>query len=84
MYVLQTPDDGLESQFEQTWFTPNQKTFTFMVQACNDAHIALSGIPGDLSKEIYEVIIGGGGNTRSFIRKGFMVSGDVDVVNQVS
>ena len=34
------------------------ETFTFWVQACNDAHLSLATIPGQPDTLAYEVVIG--------------------------
>lgn len=41
---------------------------TFTVKACNDAHIALSSVKGDDSKDTYEIVIGGWWDSQSVIR----------------
>ena len=40
----------------------------FSVQACSDAHLALSTIPGNTKVLTYEIVIGAFGNTRSIIK----------------
>ena len=51
--------------------TPRSEFFIFDVQACSDAHIALSDGPLDSNESnAYEFVIGSWGNTRSAIRDG--------------
>ncbi|XP_046564872.1 uncharacterized protein LOC124273641, partial [Haliotis rubra] len=45
-------------------------SFTFKVRASNDAHVALLQDEGVTDRNIYEVVIGGWGNTQSVIRTG--------------
>jgi len=40
----------------------------FQVQACRDAHFALSELFNNIRTRTYEIIIGGNGNQNSFIR----------------
>ena len=40
----------------------------FQVAACNDAHVALSTSATNLNSSTYEIVIGGGSNTKCFIR----------------
>ena len=46
----------------------NQDSLVFRVQACRDAHVALSEIFNNVQTRTYEIIIGGNGNTNSFLR----------------
>lgn len=60
---LNTPDK-LEYQFQPV----NGGVFSFKVRAPNDAHIALTSSPVE-ENPMYEVFLGGWGNTKSVIRK---------------
>ena len=62
-----TPNDY---RYGRIWATLNNNVqhLVFKVQACNDAHLALSPILGISSSKTYEVVIGGENNQRSFIR----------------
>src|SRR5688572_11265921 len=46
----------------------SQNSVVFRVQACRDAHLALSEVFNNVQIRTYEIIIGGYGNTQSFIR----------------
>ena len=46
----------------------NQNSLVFQVQACRDAHVALSELFNNIQTRTYEIIIGGNGNTNSFLR----------------
>ena len=46
----------------------NQNSIVFRVQACRDAHVALSEFFNNVHTRTYEIVIGGNGNTNSFIR----------------
>ncbi|XP_067668071.1 uncharacterized protein [Haliotis asinina] len=48
--------------------TPGTASFKFRVQASNDVHVALLTYDGETGQNIYEIVIGGWGNTRSTIR----------------
>jgi len=61
---LNTPDK-LEYQF---YPTNGAFVFTFKVRAANDAHVALAPVAAE-AEPIYEVFIGGWGNTKSVIRR---------------
>lgn len=51
--------------------TKNGRGYIYVwVTACNDAHIGLSKILGDISQDTYEIVIGGWHNGRSAIRRG--------------
>ncbi|XP_005180313.2 uncharacterized protein LOC101888348 isoform X2 [Musca domestica] len=63
MPTVNTPDK-LEYQF----FPANNYVFTFKIRAPNDAHLALTAQPAE-SFPMYEVFIGGWGNTKSVIRQ---------------
>jgi len=45
-----------------------QNSVVFRVQSCKDAHLALSEVFNNVQIRTYEIIIGGNGNTNSFIR----------------
>ena len=45
-----------------------QNAFVVRVQACRDAHIALSELFNNVQSRTYEIIIGGNANMNSFIR----------------
>jgi len=47
------------------------------VQACNDAHIGL--FDNYLDQEAYEIVIGGGDNLRSYVRRSRLVENKVSV-----
>ncbi|XP_071086095.1 uncharacterized protein [Haliotis cracherodii] len=49
---------------------PGATSFKFKVSASNDVHVALLQYDGVTSQNIYEVVIGGWGNTQSVIRTG--------------
>jgi hypothetical protein len=54
--------------YNQHYFSIGTKTSVkFQVQACNDAHVVL--LDSYMRIEAYEIIIGGGGNTLSFLRR---------------
>lgn len=62
--VLHTID---EYNYNQHYYRIGQQTsITFQVQACNDAHIVLFDHYQGLAA--YEIVIGGHGNTLSFVR----------------
>ena len=62
-----TPDNYNYNQF---WLTVAGRWFiVFRVKACNDAHIGLAAIVGNSENRLYEVVIGGQGNTQSYIRR---------------
>ena len=62
-----TPDNYNYNQF---WLSVSGRWFmVFRVQACNDAHIGLAATAGNSENRLYEVVIGGNGNTQSFIRR---------------
>lgn len=46
----------------------SQTSVVFRVQACKDAHLALSELMNNVNTRTYEIVIGGNGNTQSFIR----------------
>ena len=59
-----------EYNYEQVQFTTGESPyFVFSVQACNDAHVALSEIPGLHDYNTYELVFGGWANTGSAIRE---------------
>ena len=45
-----------------------QNWIVFQVQACSDAHVALSELFNNVKTKTYEIIIGGNANKNSFIR----------------
>ncbi len=47
-----------------------ESSVLFEVQACNDAHVALSTSRGNTRSNTYEIVIGGWGNAKSAIRRG--------------
>ena len=51
------------------WSVEDTDEVLFTVQATNDVHIALSAIPENTESQLYEIVLSGYGNTRSFIRK---------------
>lgn len=53
---------------EYQFFPANNYVFTFKIRAPNDAHLALTAQPAE-SFPMYEVFIGGWGNTKSVIRQ---------------
>lgn len=63
LFSVNTPDK-LEYQF----FPASNGVFTFKIRAPNDAHLALTTQPSE-SFPMYEVFIGGWGNTKSVIRQ---------------
>ncbi|XP_071084712.1 uncharacterized protein [Haliotis cracherodii] len=58
---------------------PGATSFTFKVRASNDAHLALLRDDGVTDQNIYEVVIGGWGNTQSVIRTGMQHANRVTV-----
>ncbi|CAH0548099.1 unnamed protein product [Brassicogethes aeneus] len=64
MAVELTTEDKLEYNF----FPNRSGYFQFRVKAANDAHIALSTAAAEVDP-MYEIFIGGWGNSRSIIRK---------------
>ncbi|XP_019614801.1 PREDICTED: cell wall protein RBR3-like [Branchiostoma belcheri] len=75
MTMLKTTD----TTYEYRWDLP-QRTgtrFTFQVSANSDAHIGLSPANQDAT-DMYEIVLGGWGNTKSAIRRGKLGS---DVTN---
>ncbi|CAD5121951.1 DgyrCDS10412 [Dimorphilus gyrociliatus] len=55
--------------YDKTWFMPQKEYVEFGVQICHDAHIALSQEAGVTNKNTYEIVLGGGRNTFSEIRR---------------
>ncbi|XP_061175873.1 uncharacterized protein LOC133184808 [Saccostrea echinata] len=49
---------------------PVKDNLVFAVRACNDAHVALLEKDTDDTNKLYEIVLGGWGNTRSCLRKG--------------
>lgn len=68
VYELQTPDDGQDYKYVYNLITTSSHTLIFWVKACNDAHILLQSIPGSMTDQAFEIVIGGWGNTRSVLR----------------
>jgi hypothetical protein len=63
------PQTAAIYDYSQFYMTVNGRTHVvFTVKACNDAHIALSTIPGNFATLTMEFVIGGWSNTRSAIR----------------
>ena len=54
--------------YTNVWLTPTATTLTFGAMASSDVHLVLSSIPGDQETDVYEVVIGGSQNMRTFIR----------------
>ncbi|XP_066284945.1 uncharacterized protein [Branchiostoma lanceolatum] len=63
--------DDTDNQYRYRWNLPplTGSRFTFEVQANNDAHVALSSQNRD-QDAMYEIVLGGWGNTQSVIRRG--------------
>lgn len=57
-----------EDRLEYNFFPNSSGIVQFRVKAANDAHIALSTAAAEVDP-MYEVYIGGWGNTKSIIRK---------------
>ena len=61
-----TPDDN---QWNHGWVKVQRKSsFVFSVRACKDAHILMAARPGRIDRDVYEIVLGAGGNTYSTIR----------------
>ena len=61
-----TPDDH---KFTHGWVSVKDLTFlTFEIKACNDGHFVLTKNPGDRSKDLFFIILGGWQNKVSAIR----------------
>lgn len=54
--------------YQRTWYYPQKEYIEFAVQACKDAHIALSREAGVTNNDTYEIVLGAGSNTFSTIR----------------
>ncbi|CAH1794507.1 unnamed protein product [Owenia fusiformis] len=55
--------------FKHGWVSTQETTFMpFQIQACNDGHIQLQGIIGDITQQTYEIVLGGNRNRNSMIR----------------
>lgn len=55
--------------YDQVWLSViDEESIVFKVRACSDVHIGLSRYPGISYVEMYEIVIGGWGNTKSVIR----------------
>jgi len=65
VHVMTLPDHSY-NQMSKTIIT--QSWIVFSVQACRDAHVALSELFNNLQSRTYEIIIGGNENRNSFIR----------------
>ncbi|XP_046388983.1 uncharacterized protein LOC124157929 isoform X1 [Ischnura elegans] len=57
-----------EDRLEYTFFPLNHGSLRFRVKAANDAHVALTTGPSE-SEPIYEIFLGGWGNTKSALRR---------------
>lgn len=64
-YIVYTPDTY---GYGVSMFTTLLGQVLFEVTACSDVFMALSLVPGDLSKDSYEIAIGAESNSRTFIR----------------
>ena len=65
-HVSMTPDDY---EFQHGWVSVKGRTdVVFDVQACNDAHVALSSFSNLQNVMTYEVVLSGWSNQRSVIR----------------
>ena len=73
VYLFHTPDQGVLYNYTNVWLTPEKTTLTFGAMASQDVHLVLSSIPGDQTTDVYEVVIGGDHNRRTFIRDGYNV-----------
>lgn len=71
---LYTPDDGRNHRYEYLWLEPRASHFSFRVQACRDAHIALTTEPPNYMANTYELVIGANDNKRVSLRNGRSVS----------
>ena len=67
-YELHTPDDGPAYQYTYNVLTTRDDKLSFMVKACNDAHIMLQTVPGSTTDAHFEIVIGGWANERSAIK----------------
>ncbi|XP_075156713.1 uncharacterized protein LOC142229992 [Haematobia irritans] len=63
MPTINTPD-----KLEYKFFPISNGIFTFRIRAANDAHLALTSQPNE-NLPMYEIFIGGWGNTKSVIRR---------------
>ncbi|XP_078691370.1 uncharacterized protein LOC144921857 isoform X1 [Branchiostoma floridae x Branchiostoma belcheri] len=75
MTMLKTTDTTYEYRWDLPQLTGTR--FTFQVSANSDAHIGLSPANQDAT-DMYEIVLGGWGNTKSAIRRGKLGS---DVTN---
>ncbi|KAJ8965775.1 hypothetical protein NQ317_000482 [Molorchus minor] len=62
------PELQTEDRLEYNFFPNNTGFVQFRVKAPNDAHIALSSAAAEVDP-MYEIFIGGWGNSKSIIRK---------------
>ena len=77
------PITTTDYDYSQFYVTVNGRTdIMFTVMACNDAHIALSTIPGNFDTMTMEFVIGGWYNTRSAIRQCKQCASEVEVETQ--
>lgn len=63
--MIYTPDTF---NYGLATFTSLLDHVEFEVTACSDAFLALSLVPNDLSKDTYEIVIGGAKNKQTVIR----------------
>ena len=76
-YVANTPND---ENYKYHWVSVVGHNFLiFSVQAENDAHLALSAVPGNAKVHTYEVVIGGWGNSKTLIKTSLGRSNGVQV-----
>jgi hypothetical protein len=74
------PQTAAIYDYSQFYMTVNGRTHVvFTVKACNDAHIALSTIPGNFATLTMEFVIGGWSNTRSAIRQCMQCATETEV-----
>ena len=68
MYVVRTPDDGTNYNYNHVWVEPTGTHFTFDIMACKDAHVMLMHYPGDFTNDAYEIVLGSHDGTQTQIR----------------
>ena len=54
-------------EFSYAWLITQRQYFTFSLEACRSAHIALAEVPGNASSKSYEVVLGALDNVRTII-----------------